>query len=52
MHLYLLGTLYNNEETVEAVCELHGKQELELYRDRILKLVSGGGLKRCAGDCV
>jgi hypothetical protein len=30
MHLSLLGTFYNNEEMVEAVRELHGKQELKL----------------------
>ena len=53
MHLSLLGTFCNNEDMVETICELHGKQELELYRDGILKLVSWwGGLKQCAGGCV
>jgi len=55
MHLYLLGALYNNEELVETVCKLHGKQELELYRDGILKLLSAGGGEIetvCKGLCL
>jgi hypothetical protein len=53
MRLFLLDTFYNIEEMVEAVCELHGKQELELHSDGILKLVSGGGgLKQYVGDYV
>jgi len=41
MHLSLLGTFYNNEEMVETSWTAR-KQQLELYRERILKLVSEG----------
>jgi hypothetical protein len=39
---------------VEAVCERHGEQQLEFYRDGILKLVwgrVGGGRGRSESKC-